>query len=171
MRKYLGMMILGVVILGLASQGQTFKNEPTGFRGLTWGDSPTKQMVKMLDFEGQRAYTLPNDKMQLGNMILYRVAYVFWVQGYKQEKFIAGMMHFRGEKNLNLALKLCEGKFGQPQKSSYDEQIWLGAVGTVLLTYDYVEKKGFMTLASTLLSNQQQKQQLEKEQRKAKQDW
>lgn len=61
-------LILVTAILTLLSPNMVFafQNEPDGFRGLKWGDPPTESMEYLGTFQGDRIYTLSDDKMSTG---------------------------------------------------------------------------------------------------------
>ena len=65
-------------VFGLPS----FQNSPDGFRGIKWGDPPSTlgnyESLSGND-EYMKIYTRPDDKMRLGEVRLYNIYYIFYL--------------------------------------------------------------------------------------------
>jgi len=112
-------------------------------------------------------YMLPEDKMLLGDVPLYLVAYSFY-----EDRFLTGALYFRGEENYDTMEKICKQRFGEDDvEEGFYEMRWVSQKAFVLLNYDYIEEKGYLILASTPISMEKTKAQEEKEAEKAEGDW
>lgn len=66
LKTLLWIAIVTILVFSSVESGFTFQNEPEGFRGLKWGDPPTESMEYLGTFQGDRIYTLSDDKMSTG---------------------------------------------------------------------------------------------------------
>jgi len=106
-------MILIFLIIGM---GFAFQNEPDGFRGLKWGDSPMGDMIfsyQKIDeyLDKGNVYYKSNDKPYIGSVKIYSIKYTFNLcnnQLYKVEA------NFSDEINYNILKVIFEDKFGKP---------------------------------------------------------
>lgn len=68
-----------IIVLVVSLGAFAFQNEPDGFRGLKWGDSPTEDMVfKFEDSQLSHAYTRPTDKLSIGDAKFTYIDYSFY---------------------------------------------------------------------------------------------
>lgn len=166
-------VMLGIVLL-LTNITQAFQNEPEGFRGLKWGDPPTEDMQHFEAVSGSKGYTLPDDKMSLGNAKFYRIVYCFYGE---PGRFFGVMLSFKGEDNYDLLEMICEERFGTDESVSFHSPegwqrlSWLGRRSQVLLRYDLVEKEGYLYICSTVISQEMEAAERRKEAEKAAGDF
>ncbi len=124
----------------------TFQNEPDGFRGLKWGDTPTEDMV----FFGQNVdkedlYHKANDKMEIRGVKLSNITYRF----YKKKEFIGASGEIMSDDDYSILEIFCREEFGKPSKDSFSsitgdgELEWCGEKSRISLLYYPVE--GFFT--------------------------
>jgi len=67
MKKIIVVGIMVWLVLALTVGVFAFQNEPDGFRRLKWGDPVGEEMEYLDDLDGSKSYTLPDDKMSIGN--------------------------------------------------------------------------------------------------------
>ena len=105
--------------------------------------------------------------MFLGGVSLYLVAYSFY-----NGRFFAGALYFKGEENYDKVETICNQRFGteEADEGFYSIQ-WTSQKSFVLLTYDYMEEEGFLTLASTPIGMEKMQADEKKEAEKAEGDW
>ena len=74
------MLFLLAASLILSPPVFAFQNEPDGFRGIKWGTniSELSEMGLIEDDGESKFYVRKNDKMQIGDADLERIAYVFY---------------------------------------------------------------------------------------------
>ena len=79
MKRIAVVALAALIILALSASSFAFQNEPDGFRGLKWGDSPTEDMIfKFKDSQLSRAYTRPTDKLSKGDAKFTYIDYSFY---------------------------------------------------------------------------------------------
>ncbi len=194
MRK--AIVVLAVlIILALSLVGFAFQNEPTGFRGLKWGDPPGEDMVFIRGDEyGRNQYELPDEKLQIGEAELESIKYIFFDNG-NSERLMEVMIWTKdttstasrslgiNRDNYELLEELCRFKFGEEIiEDSSKRIIWGSSKILVYLTYDQYYLSGFGTIVSGYLSltylpisgeYQKPKQKAEEDalRESAKEDW
>lgn len=143
-------MLIVILVFLIAGMGFAFENEPDGFRGLKWSDSPTEDMEYIFESKATgKAYVRPADKMSIGNAQFYMIGYGFYG---KPERFFSVSCFFRGEENYDLLKIICEGKFGEATEEGWlYELIWQGQGSCIILDYDLIEEEGYLTLASSMI--------------------
>jgi len=166
MRKVIVGFLSAALILLCASFVGAFQNEPEGFRGLKWGDPPTGNMKYVGTITLQKVYEIPGDKMSIGNAEFYDISYCFY-----DGRFSNVVLYFNGEENYDLLETICKGKFGEEMKRGFYELVWYGQTSTVILQYDMVKEKGFLSIASTQIIKEWVKAKEEKEIEEAEGDW
>jgi len=165
MKKVLSLVL--VLVLALSVGAFAFQNEPEGFRGLKWGDPPTEDMKFLLDSDDMKAYTLPDDKMYLGDVTLYRIAYMFY-----EGRFTSVGIYYNGEDNYNLLETICKERYGEQEiDEGFYEMRWDSQKSFVILAYDYVDEDGYLAIGSTPLTIEKMEAQKKKEAEKAAGDW
>jgi len=165
MKKGLSLVLVLVLILSVGAFA--FQNEPEGFRGLKWGDPPTEDMKFLLDSDDMKAYTLPDDKMYLGDVTLYRIAYMFY-----EGRFTSVGIYYNGEDNYNLLETICKERYGEQEiDEGFYEMRWDSQKSFVILAYDYVDEDGYLAIGSTPLTIEKMEAQKKKEAEKAAGDW
>lgn len=174
-KEIVTLVVLIVVSLS-ASAGiaQAFQNEPEGFRGLKWGDPPREEMIKIpiigiafLDY-----YRLPNDKLALGRIPLYRITYQFFSKSEEDTgRFSSVALYFRTTQNHETLKTICRNKFGHETIKDFESIEWLGPIALITLKYDMIKEKGALIISSTELTSEyvEAVEQLEIEM--AKDDW
>ncbi len=165
MKKVLSLVL--VLVLALSVGAFAFQNEPEGFRGLKWGDPSTEDMKFLLDSDDMKAYTLPDDKMYLGDVTLYRIAYMFY-----EGRFTSVGIYYNGEDNYNLLEIICKERYGEQEiDEGFYEMRWDSQKSFVILAYDYVDEDGYLAIGSTPLTIEKMEAQKKKEAEKAAGDW
>lgn len=134
------------------SVGFTFKNEPDGFRGLKWGNPPTKNMVFYYNFgENINIYFLPGEKLSIGRAQFTKIHYWF------HDKRLAGVsMSFDGKENFDLLESICQYRFGTETTRIEDTMyefylMWKGKMALITLLYDSMEETGILILQSFIM--------------------
>ena len=161
-------ILVAVLVLVLSLGAFAFQNEPEGFRGLVWGDPPGEDMEFFMDFSDRtNSYELPDDKMFLGNVSLWVVAYNFY-----EGRFVGASMFFKGEDNYDLLETICKQRYGEEEADiGFYEINWLGQKSFITLSYDYIEEEGTLSLNSTLISIERMQAKQKEEAEKAEGDW
>jgi len=77
-RTLLWFLTVAIVVFSLAGIGLAFQNEPEGFRGLKWGDSPTEDMVIDTVEDLRMWCTRDNERLYIGPAEIERIRYVFY---------------------------------------------------------------------------------------------
>jgi len=123
--RYVSLIFIGFMSISAHANGQTFKNEPDGFRGIKWGDSIDKfkdNLTSQLRHkDGSVSYEIYNDNMKIGTAKLRAVTYFFF-----DKTFIGSrILITRDQKDkLTAALK---NKFGKPSAVDNREiYVWGG---------------------------------------------
>ncbi len=139
-------IVVGIIVwlaLALSLGAFAFQNEPDGFRGLKWGDPPSEDMEFFAGIDGSKSYTLPNDKMSIGNAEFYLIFYDF-----DEGQFMRVALWFKGEKNYDKVETICRQRFGEEVEEGFYELTWKARETGVLLQYDHVEEDGFLLISS-----------------------
>jgi len=166
MKKVL--VVVGILVLALSLGAFAFQNEPEEFRGLLWGDPPTEEMKFLVDSDDMKAYTLPDDKMYLGDVTLYRIAYMFF-----EGRFTSVGLYYNGEDNYKLLETICKERYGvqEVDEVSFYQMRWDGQKSFVILAYDFVKEGGYLAIGSTPITMEKMAAQKKKEAEKAAGDW
>jgi hypothetical protein len=134
-------MIVIVVAAGLSlllpTVTSAFQNEPTGFRGITWGTPLSAVQSQMRPVTGtpagqDQAYVRTGDSMTIGGAALAKILYKFHNGGFS-EAFIVAQ---KGPSNASAMIAAFRAQFGegrQPHRSAED-YIWQGATSIIFLT-------------------------------------
>ena len=133
-----------VLVLALASVGIAFQNEPEGFYGLKWGDPIGEDMVYAYEYGNIATYTRSSDEMQLGQIALDDVAYVFY-----KGRFMMGQIEFSGKDKYRYLRKIFIMTYGEPTYQGFYEVNWLGeevAVDLVLIGKDGILQVTYMPI-------------------------
>lgn len=110
-------IILSVILIFLITGiGFAFQNEPDGFRGLKWGDTPTEDMTfsyQLIDkyLDKGNIYYKSNDKPYIGSVKIYSIKYTF---NLRSNQFYKWEANFSDEINYNILRVIFEDKFGKP---------------------------------------------------------
>lgn len=140
--------VLAILIVLTLSPGVfAFQNEPDGFRGLKWGDPPREDMVEFYADRNEVTYMLPEDKMFLGDVPLYLVAYVFY-----GNRFGLAGLSFNGEKYYDKIETICRQRFGEQVEEGPYELKWTAQKAFIHLQYDYIEEDGYLFIGSTVIA-------------------
>jgi len=167
MKKVIVGFLSVALILFCVSFVGAFQNEPDGFRGLKWGDPPTENMKYFTTIGMKESYTIPNDKMSIGNAEFWAIAYAFY-----DGRFSDVVLYFNGEENYDLLETICKGKFGEDEvDEGFYEFTWNGSISFIRLKYDMVEEEGSLGIASTQITKEWVKAKKEKEIQEAEEDW
>jgi len=152
---------------------EEFQNEPTGFRGLKWGEQPTEDMKFIGEVEGRvKWYVLLDEKLNIGNVQLTGIDYAFYDE---PERFMAVYLHFDSEEEYNALETICRGTFGMETYEGFFSLNWFGKRTIITLIYNVIteesESPGWLSLASRAIFKEREKA-IEKELvEKAKEDW
>lgn len=172
MRK---LVVVAVLVAVLVSWGMAFafQNEPEGFRGLEWGDPPTPAMKfisKLNDW--MKLYRKSSDKLELGDAQFYTIIYQFYTPSNTTDKRLLGVgLYFKDKENFELLKTICTVKFGEPDKTGFYELSWAGLIATAILTYDSIDKDGFLLLGSTPIFKQYTQEKEKQQAEEAEKDW
>jgi len=142
-----------------------FQNEPDGFRGLNWGDPPSEDMEYIGDAYG-KGYTLPDDKMKIGNVDLRKIVYNFY-----ENRFFVAAIYFVFESNYNLLKVICEERYGMETLDGYYNLRWISQKSFVTLTYEPRKEKGILMLGDTVITSKRSEDKKKEEAEKAEGDW
>ena len=173
MRKVILLSVILVSLItgmGFASQGEIiFQNEPDGFRGLKWGDTPTEDMrfFSQDSFFGNWYYR-EDDKLNIGNAKLRRIYYRFNLYS---NQFYDIFITFVGEDNYDILKIIFEGKYGKPTQEDKDSLYWIGDKARILLSFKFKEGKGSLSMASMEIRKEKPEDNKQKELEKAKDDF
>lgn len=168
MKKNILLLTLIILTFLLVGTGSTFQNEPDGFRDLKWGDPPTEDMIYFTTAMGTKVYTLPNDKMYIGNARFYAITYIFYG---KPERLMAVTLLFSKENNFDLLKTICRGRFGEETEEGFYNSTWMGLKTAIYLSYDIIEEKGDFSLISIQILAEKTRIDKQKEIEKSKEDW
>ncbi len=140
----------------VAVVASAYENEEPGFRGHDWGMTPPKAWGLPVrtdpTFGGIRLFEDPADGRKMGCAKVESAEYGFW-----QGRLSDVRVEFRGYDNYKCVLDTLKDRFGdgvQPNKS-VERYVWVGGVTTIVLAYDQEGKKGFLTLVSKGILNEQ----------------
>ncbi len=163
-------IVIGIVIwlvLALSVGAFAFENEPDGFRGLKWGDPPSKEMEYLDDIGGLKNYTLPDDKMSIGSAKFYLIVY-----GFYEGRFFGITLYFRGENNYDLLETICKERYGSEKlEEGFYALDWTGQKSFITLRYNIVKETGFLLLNGTVIVLEKSAAEKKKEAEKAEGDW
>lgn len=146
MRK-ITVVLMVLIVLAFPLGAFAFQNEPDGFRGLKWGQAPTEKMVEFYSYGDEVTYMLSEDKMFLGDVPLYLIAYFF-----DKNRFCGAGLSFNGEKYYDKVETICRQRFGGQVEEGLYELKWAGQEAVVLLQYDYIEEDGYLFIRDTVIS-------------------
>ena len=180
MKKNISILLIVLCILAISTLilfaediKYGFQNEPDGFRGLKWGDSPTEDMVcfgKSLCF--QSTYERKGDKLGIGSATFDEIWYKF--NFYSCQFYEAGS-HFFGTDNYDILKVIFKGRFGEPTKTyeeygSYTLQ-WIGKKTEIRLSYNPKQCEGFIVFKSMKIYPESPEDNKQKEVEKAERDF
>jgi len=119
-------------------------NEIEGFRGIKWGEPPSKEMVllKRTDYNAA-VYELPNDNLNLDGAKLSHIGYMFF--GNKDNEGLMKVeLEFNGRNNYELLRDRYREKFGPANGGSEGSLCshWLWWRQEVCIALWYLPKKG-----------------------------
>ena len=128
-----------------------YKNEPDGFRGITWGtelETVKDNMVfKRTDssYGGIHFYTKKDDDMTIGAAKLDMIQYGFW-----QGKFYVVYIYVDGYSNWSGVQEALTAKFGGGYKHNryLEEYYWFGDKTTISSEYREIRKNGLIRFSS-----------------------
>lgn len=158
------LVLLVVLVLTLSLGAFAFQKESEGFRGLKWGDPPTKDMVFIRrDEYGENQYELPDENLQIGEVELERIIYYFFDDG-NSERLMSVIIRTEGKHNYELLKELCKLKFGEEvYEESSRRIIWASSKTLVHLAYDQYYSKyrtvvnGYLLLSYLPIGGEYQK--------------
>ncbi|MBA7534399.1 hypothetical protein ES705_26645 [subsurface metagenome] len=151
----------------------TFQNEPNGFRGLKWGDTPTEDMIYLGEVSyAENIYYREGDKLSIGSAKLDEIRYKFNFYSYQ---FYEVFANFSSEIDYRILKITYEGRFGKPtytreEKNSYFQQ-WIGNKAEIRLYYNFKEYYGWFWIASMKIHRETPEENKQKEVEKAEEDF
>ncbi|MCS3360015.1 hypothetical protein NYL07_09150 [Xanthomonas translucens pv. translucens] len=112
-----------------------FKNEPSGFRGVSWGTEYSDSLGLAVK-ETQGDYTIAertNESMSIGSATLGQVSYIF-----NKRKFVSVAVGTAGFSNNNSLLDALKAQFGEPiQPNKYiTKYYWKGDTSSISMSCD-----------------------------------
>lgn len=118
-------------LLGITS----FQNEPEEFRGIKWGQSPTKiqglRFIKV-DIDGLASYYKEDDQLSLGEAKLKKIQYFFWKDKFVEVVITAAPDQLQALKNV-LFEKYDKGYNPYGIFSPIHDYSWFGPIASVHL--------------------------------------
>lgn len=109
-------LVVGGALLAMC--GTARADEPSGFRGINWGDSLAAHAKDMRKMDGRNDtgfFARKNDKLTIGRAELTNILYVFY-----KEKFMGVMLKTKGFINGDALLKAFTAQYGDPvQENPY----------------------------------------------------
>ncbi len=117
-----------IVCLLLPSTAFAFQNEPTGFRGISWGTPLSAVQSQMIPDAGD-LYNRINDKLKLGDAALMGISYEF-DNGRFSQVIIFSKEGLNNEKTMITAFFAHFGSVPAAHEGLY---IWTGSVGAIYL--------------------------------------
>ncbi|UZJ42187.1 hypothetical protein OO006_04225 [Prosthecochloris sp. SCSIO W1101] len=145
-----GSLLLTLLFLTTAGNSYAFKNEPEGFRGIQWGDSPSalKNGKKVYSKDNVEYYIKLDDVMQIGSATVSNVVYEFW-----HGKFATALIETEGHKNWSRLKETVFERFGNGKKPKrfMEKYIWgspYRGKSYMLLKYSEIKKKGVLYIFS-----------------------
>jgi len=170
-------ILLSVILIFLITgMGFAFQNEPDGFRGLKWGDTPTEDMTflyQSLAFLGNgNSYYRKDDKLNIGSAKLDRIFYRFTLYNYQFYKVTATFIY---KISYDILKIICEGRFGKPtyMREKKDDYLlrWSGDKAKIYLYYDSRECIGWFIIENMKIHSEKPEDNKQKEIEKAKEDF
>jgi len=163
MKKNLSILLLASILIFLIiGTGFAFQNEPDGFRGLKWGDTPAEDMEIYGEYgiDGT-LYERPSDKMEIWNVKFNFIIYRF----YENKRFMEVAYFIRSKEYYDILEIFCREKYGKPTEEKYGESIpeiyydleWWGGKAWIDLHYNPIEKRGYLSITSRLIWEEREK--------------
>jgi len=122
-------------VFGLPS----FQNSPDGFRGIKWGDPPSTlgnyESLSGND-EYMKIYTRPDDKMRLGEVRLYNIYYIFYLDRFMGIHITTVSEYFSELKDILIT------QFGEPKQKNpnIEEYTWVDSKAVMVLEKEIFSK-------------------------------
>lgn len=154
----------------LINMGFAFQNEPDGFRGLKWGNPPTKNMVFYDNFgENVNIYFLLGEKLSIGRAQFRKIHYWFY-----DKRLAAVSMNFDGKENFDLLESICQYRFGTETTRIEDTMyefylVWKGKMARIHLQYNSTEETGTLILESFIM--EEWRKEIEGSADETEEDW
>lgn len=148
-RRKVVVIAIAFFLVLLTTGAFAFQNEPEGFRGLKWEDSPTEEMEFLGEGRAKLGmYIRETDELSLEGVSLDNIVYSFY-----QDRFMRVNLHFTGIDNFSSLRIICIKRFGfkraQPDKPF--TYYWQSSEANVLLFYAAVDDRGNLSLDSESL--------------------
>ena len=167
MKKKLGFFTMGMVILVLVLSISAFAGINQEFRGLSWGNPPTRDMVEggikdsdvvrisFTSFPGYwtetlqgkslkeayiKVYTKSNENLYMGEVPLLSIVYMFW-----DNQFMEARLYFSGKENYDILGAICIEKFGTLVKH-FGKFRWPLWEVSIEIFYDETEGRGHIEI-------------------------
>jgi len=138
------------------STKHTFKNEPTGFRGIPWGASIEKVRDQMIfiaeDDSGTKHYFRKDESMEFGTAKATSVSYLFW-----HNKLWNVVIFFKNLSDYLVFEDILTHKYGlgtKPYGSDMQHWEWEGDTAKIILSYIPDKNKGYLIFTSKKVFNE-----------------
>lgn len=115
--------LISSVLLAFSINVMAFQNEPTGFRGIKWGEDFAVHAGEMTFLRGNEEstkwYLRKDDKMFLGDAQLSEITY-----GYVAGRLLIVTIFTSGAENRKALTSVLLSQFGKPDEHSYGDYTW-----------------------------------------------
>ena len=155
-----GFFVVGVLVLILASS--VYAGVTQEFRGLEWGDLPTRNMIFFEQNDLIKSYTKLNENLHMGEVPLSSIVYMFY-----DNRFMEVRLHFKGRKSYETLIMICKEKFS-PLILNYYKPQWLFLFTTLDILYDDIGGKGYIRIFEKFVTESWQNELAKKEKELAK---
>jgi hypothetical protein len=158
MTKRLKVVLMISVALFFTVVVSAFAEEADGFRGLKWGTNFSTVKGNMIyvrtdpSYGGIKLYSKKGDELKIGAAKLESIEYGFW-----QDKLYGVTINFNGYVNFSALKESTFQKFGSGYQDNQFMQryFWFGTVTTMMMYYSEVQHKGYLSMSSKEISEQQ----------------
>jgi hypothetical protein len=133
--KYTWAMALAAIgCLSATATAETFKNEPSDFRGVTWGsslDRIAKDLLLVRTDDEVRVYKRTGESLNIGQGEAFKIAYRFY-----KNQFSVGVIQTYGAPNSRALRDMLVTKYGEPRRLSKRQELdaWEGDKVMIVLS-------------------------------------
>lgn len=160
-------VLVALIILALSTGTFAFQNEPDGFRGLKWGDSPAEDMKYFDTIEGNERYILSEEDNSFGDIELEQLFYVFC--GDPSRLFYV-MLSFKGKPTYERLQTFCRQEYGEENAEGSDgSPCWGGGDAIISFDYDTEKEEGSVVFSNVSMLTEIIMTEIQKESRKTEQ--
>lgn len=138
---------------------KNYPNEPSGFRGISWGTNITKVQDKLkfkkflsgISGSGIALYENPKDELSFGAGHASSITYEFW-----QDKFLSAYISVDSERDWVYVLRAIRAQFGYGIGHDLMPR-WNGETTTIVGYFNTGDNKGTFYFTSSLLGKEKDK--------------